>query len=389
MQAAGLMNVLHRYVFRRLLSAFLIAAPVLTISIWLTQVLPKLNLVTDRGQSFGVFLEAVAFVLPPMIVIIGPATMLIVVITTINWLNADSEFVSIAASGGAPSILLRPVLALALAIALVAAACSLYLGPIAARANASLIEEVNANVISTLIRPGQFQDLGDDVVFQAAAIHADGTLEGIFVFDRRQPDESVAYIANAGAMVENEFGQFLLMQDGVIQRRSTEAASVSTIQFRSYALDLTTLGSQSVAESTRPNERGLGYLLDPDPDDPIHQANPYRYTAELHNRIAVPLYSIALALLPLAMLGGVRSTRQESGKLSALAWIAGAAVLVTGISLQGPLERQPFLATVTYGLPVGVIALSLIFIWSGRRLPSIGRRRHLRTRAAGPAGGRN
>ncbi len=387
MLAAGLMNVLHRYVFRRLLSAFLIAAPALTISIWLTQVLPKLNLVTDRGQSFGIFLEAAALVLPPMIMIIAPATMLIVVITTINWLNADSEFVSIGAGGGAPSILLRPVLALAVPVALVAAACSLYVNPIAAMAGASLVADVNANVIATLIKPGQFQDLGEDVVLQAAAIHADGTLEGIFVFDRRQADETVAYIANAGAMVENEFGQFLLMQDGVIQRRSTQADSVSTIQFRSYALDLTTLGSQAVADSVRPSERGLGYLLDPDPEDPVYQANPYRYTAELHNRITMPLYPIALALLPLAMLGGIRSARQGNGRMSAAAWIVSAAVLVTGISLQGPLEKRPLLAAATYGLPIGVIALSLIFIWSGRHLPSFGRRRDLRARTTGSAGG--
>jgi lipopolysaccharide export system permease protein len=276
----------------------------------------------------------------------------------------------------------------ALPVALVAAACSLYLNALAARANASLIAEVNANVITTLIKPGQFQDLGEDVVLQAAAIHADGTLEGIFVFDRRQPDETVAYIANAGAMVENEFGQFLLMQDGVIQRRSTEAASVSTIQFRSYALDLTTLGSQRIADNIRPSERGLGYLIDPDPDDPIHQANPYRYTAELHNRIAMPLYSIALALLPLAMLGGARSVRQENGKVSAIAGITGIVVLVTGISIQGALETRPIVAAVTYGLPIGAIALSLLFIWSGRRLPSFGHRRDMGARAAGPSGGR-
>ena len=72
-----------------------------------------------------------------------------------------------------------------------------------------MVEEVNANVITTIIRPGQFRALGDDVVMQAAAIHPDGTLEGIFVFDRRLVDETVAYIADAGALVENDLGQFL------------------------------------------------------------------------------------------------------------------------------------------------------------------------------------
>jgi lipopolysaccharide export system permease protein len=378
------MNVIHRYIFRRLLAAFLITFPALTISIWLTQALSQLNLVTERGQGFGVFVEASVLLLPALILVVGPITMLIAVTTTINWLHSDSELVSLGASGAAPAIMLRPVLALAVPLTLVAAACSLYLNPYAAGASNSLVAAVNANVITTLIRPGEFRSLGDDVVMQISAIHPDGTLEGIFVFDRRLRGETVAYIAGAGAMVENEFGQYLLMQDGVIQRRTAGTNTVSAIEFRSYAFDLSSLASQTAAGDIKPNERPLDYLLNPDRNDPIYQANPYRYTSEFHNRTAKPLYVLVLAVLPLAMLGRVRSSRQGRGRITLFAVAAGIALMVLGMTLEGTMWTNSAMLPATYGVPLGAIALSLLWVWSGRSLPSLGLRRRDRPRKIAP-----
>jgi lipopolysaccharide export system permease protein len=376
------MKVLDRYVFRRLLGALAIALPALTVSIWLTQALSDINLITDRGQSFVVFLEAAVLRLPSLLPLILPITMLVVVISTVNWLNSDSELVSVEASGASRTVLLRPILMLALPVALLSAACSLYLAPAAERAGASLIEEINANVITSLIRPGQFQNLSDDVVMQAAAIHPDGTLEGLFVFDR-QDNETVAYIAEAGALVDNDRGQFLLMQNGVIQRRPAGADAVSTIQFRSYAFDLSTLGPQSAAGGLRPNQRPVDYLLKPDPSDPIFQENPYRYTAELHNRIALPLYVVALSLLPLPLLGSARNARESRGWPTAFAGLAGVVLLVVGISLHGVLWGNPATLPLTYGVPLGVAALCILQVWSGLRLPPPRLRRPYRAVRAG------
>lgn len=382
------MSVVERYIFRRLLGSFAVAFPALAISIWLSQALRELSLVTDRGQGLTTFLEASVLLIPGLIVIIAPVTMLIVVISTINTLNADSELVSLGAAGASPAVMLKPVFLLALPLALLSASCSLYFNPAAARASASLIEEVNASLLTSLIRPGQFRSLGDDVVIQVRSVHPDGTLEGIFVFDRRAEDETVAYLAGAGAMFENEAGQFLLMQEGVIQRRPLDGTTVSIIQFQSYAFDLSALGSQNPAAGIRPNERDTAYLLDPDPSDPIFQDNPFRYTAELHNRLTIPLYVLALALFPLALLGQVQTARQGRGLITTVAAVGGGAILGAGLYLSGAIETNEAMAIPVYGVPLTVIVLSTAFVWSGRRPPAIGFRRSVgalrrRSRQAG------
>ncbi len=372
------MNVVQRYIFRRLFSGFIVAFPALSISIWLSQALRQLNLVTDRGQDLAVFLQASVLLIPGLIVIIGPVTMLIVVISTINTLNANSELISLGASGASPSVMLKPVLVLALPLALLSALCSVVLNPLSAKATSSLIENVNADLITSVIRPGQFRTLGDDVTIEIDAVHPDGTLEGLFLFDNRDPNETVAYLARRGSTLTLDSSRWLQMQGGVIQRRPRDGGAVSVLVFDSYAFNLSTLSSQTQAGTAQPNQRPVGYLLNPDPSDPVYQANPFRYAAEFHNRATVPLYVLVLALLPLALLGQVQTARQGRGRITTIAATIGALAMGTGLYLSGALETNSALLPVVYGLPLGVIALSILFVLSGRRPPTISLRGMLR-----------
>ncbi len=362
------MNLIQRYVFRKLLGAFLVAFPALSITIWATQALRQLSLVTDRGQGFGTFVEASLFLLPGLVLIVGPVTLLIVVIYTFNGLNGDSELVSLNASGASPGVLVKPVLAIALPVAILSMASSLYFNPIAMRGTNLLVAEANADVISALLRPGQFRTLGEDVVIQVKAVHPDGALEDIFVFDRRQPGQTAAYLARAGALVDDGLGKYLLMQDGVIQRKSTGTDAVSVIEFQSYTFDLTLLAARSSLGDLRPNERGLAYLLDPDPNDPIHQANPFRYSAELHNRLTVPFYVFVLALVSAALLGPVRSARLGRVRRTTATAALSGFLLGANLYFGGALENNVALLPLVYGVPFAAIGIPILFLVTGRQL---------------------
>jgi lipopolysaccharide export system permease protein len=361
------MNLVQSYVFRKLLGAFLIAFPGLAITIWATQALGRLSLVTDRGQGLGVFLQATVLLLPGLVMIVGPATMLIVVVYVINSLSSDSELVSIGSSGRSQGVLLRPLFALAAPILLLSIASSLYFRPIAAQGSQQLVAEVNANAIGNLIRPGQFLTLGDDVVIQVRDVGPGGTLSGIFVFDQRDPAQSVAYIAGAGAIVNRDEGIFLVMQDGVVQRRSTGTDAVSTIEFQSYAFDLSSLGNRADV-AIGPGERSTLYLLQPDPNDPIQRADPFRYRAEFHNRITVPLYVLVLTLVPAAFLSSARSPRQGRGLLTTGTVLLSGLLLGCNLYFGGALESGPWLLGLVYAVPVGGIVLPIVFLATGRRI---------------------
>ena len=107
------MKLLESYILRRVGQMFLVALlPVLAI-IWTTQVLARINLVTDSGQSIGSFMKLATLILPTIIPIVLPFALVIGITQTLTAMNNDSELTVIDAAGASRSIIIRPILLLA------------------------------------------------------------------------------------------------------------------------------------------------------------------------------------------------------------------------------------------------------------------------------------
>ncbi|TIU03928.1 MAG: LptF/LptG family permease, partial [Mesorhizobium sp.] len=71
------MKVVERYIMRRALAVFL-AALIWTLAIvWTTQVLARIDLVTDSGQSALTFFEVAALIIPSIIPIVVPFALVV------------------------------------------------------------------------------------------------------------------------------------------------------------------------------------------------------------------------------------------------------------------------------------------------------------------------
>ncbi|TCB42780.1 LptF/LptG family permease, partial [Rhizobium leguminosarum bv. viciae] len=110
------MKLLETYILRRVGQMFLVALlPVLAI-IWTTQVLQRINLVTDSGQSIGTFAKLATMILPSIIPVVLPFALVIAITQTLTTMNNDSELTVIDAAGARRSVLIRPILLLAAVI---------------------------------------------------------------------------------------------------------------------------------------------------------------------------------------------------------------------------------------------------------------------------------
>jgi lipopolysaccharide export system permease protein len=99
------MKLLETYILRRVGQMFLVALlPVLAI-IWTTQVLQRINLVTDSGQSIGSFAKLATLILPSIIPVVLPFALVIGVTQTLTTMNNDSELAVIDAAGARRSII--------------------------------------------------------------------------------------------------------------------------------------------------------------------------------------------------------------------------------------------------------------------------------------------
>ena len=109
------MKVVELYILRRTVEV-LVAALVWTLGIvWTTQVLARIDLVTDNGQSAFTFFEIATLILPSIIPIVVPFALALAIAQTLSVMNSDSELVVINAAGSSKMMIIRPILLLAVA----------------------------------------------------------------------------------------------------------------------------------------------------------------------------------------------------------------------------------------------------------------------------------
>ncbi len=364
------MKLIGWYVFKRMLGACLLSLGGLAGTVWLSQALRELNLITSKGQSILTFLHVSGLIFPGLLLIVCPVAVLIGVIYTLNQLNADSELVIINASGASPAMILRPALLLGVLGTLVVAGMSLYLVPRSLQSFRDLITNVNTDLISSFVQEGAFVPIGDQLVFHIRDRKPDGTMEGIFIRDEREPGQSNVYIAEKGQVLKNPLGTFLVMQNGTIQQRASDKDSMSVIQFESYAFDLSTFTSAAALPSLKAAERDTTYLLSPDPNDPEFQKRPDSFPAELHDRLSSPLYTLLFAILPVLALGQAQTTRRGRGVVMLGTVLVATGLRVGGLMLAGLSANHPVAIPALYALPIVGIVISIVAIMRGFKFSS-------------------
>src|SRR5690606_925160 len=197
---------IERYIFRRIVSATALTFIALGTMVWLSQALRQFDLVTANGQAISTFFTVSALLIPVLVVVVFPVALLIAVIYAFNSLNSDSELVVINASGARQFALLKPVLVIGLIATILVSTMTLYFSPLALRRFTALLTNVRGNIISQFMREGTFMRLADGLTFHMRNRNSDGSLNGIFVSDDREPDKTMTYLAEKGALLENPLG---------------------------------------------------------------------------------------------------------------------------------------------------------------------------------------
>jgi lipopolysaccharide export system permease protein len=214
----------------------------------------------------------------------------------------------------------------AVVVSVFLAVIAAYVSPLSLRALRDWSAQVRADILTNIVQPGRFTTVGGTLTFHIADRRQNGLLVGIFVDDRRDPNEHSTYLAEQGEIVKNDNGSFLVLEGGSIQRLEAGQRDPRIVMFDRYAFDLSqfTGGTQNVIYTVR--EKYIWDLIWPKPDDPVYQAQSDQYLSELHDRLSTPLYPIAFVIVAFAFLGPPQTTRQ-SRSLALMGMIATVAVL--------------------------------------------------------------
>ncbi len=354
------MTLLFRYIFRIAATAFVMTLAVLTAVIWLSQALREFDLMTAKGQSVLIFLMVTGLSIPALIAIIGPVALFIATLYALNRLNGDSELVVMSASGLSPSATFRPFLALTLLATALVAWMTIWAMPSSFRGLRDLVTKVRADFVSNVAREGQFINLDQGITFHYRERAGDALL-GIFMQDRRDPDKSIVYIAERGQAVDVNGTPYLVLEQGVVHREKGDGGDASVISFQRYAIDLGQFGPDGDIITYKPRERSTFELLKLDPNDPYVRAQLGRFRAELHDRVAAPLYALAFVAIAFAALGCPRTTRQGRGVATGMAVLCVLVLRIAGFAISTLIVRSPASVPLAYILPIGATMMALGF----------------------------
>ena len=318
-------------------------------------------MLATQGQSFYIFLTVTALALPMLMLVIAPIALFIAIVFTLNRLSADSELIVMNAAGVSRWSIFRPLFALTMIVATLTVLVSAEVGPWTLRTLREQIAKVNADIVSNVAIPGRFMTMDRGLTFHIRERGPNGLMLGIFVYDARTPENETTYIAERGRIAQDGTTAYLILDQGVMQRRQGQSKSPSFIEFQRYAFDMSQLTSNANV-LYRATDRSLYDLLTVSASDEAYRQDPGRFRAELHKRLSSPLFPIAAFILAFAFLGEARTTRQNRGLAIAGAAGAFALVEILGFGTSGFIAKNAALTPITYIVPLAGILYGLLMI---------------------------
>jgi lipopolysaccharide export system permease protein len=362
------MGSIGRYMFRTTMGAFVITLISLTVVMWFTQAIREFDLITSQRQTVFVFVGITGLLIPLLVMMIAPISLVLAVAHVLNKLSSDSEIIVMNAAGVSPWRLVVPFIAVALVVSLLVSAIAVYISPLSLRELRDWVTQVRADILTNIVQPGRFTTIGGNLTFHIADRRPNGLLVGIFLDDRRDPKEHATYLAERGEIVKNDIGSFLVLEKGSVQRLEAGQRDPRIVTFDRYAFDMSKFvsGPQNVVYNT--HEKYIWELMWPRPDDPLYVAQPGEYRSELHDRFATPLYPLAFVILAYAFLGPPQTTRQSRALV--LLGLIGAVSILRVIGFLSVIVgvHVPSMLALQYVALVGAIVAGLWQISRGQAL---------------------
>ena len=361
------MKIVERYILRRTLSIAVIAMVWTLAIVWTVQVLGRINVVTDSGQSALTFLHLATLLMSSIIPVILPFAVLIAVAQTLTVMNNDSELVVISAAGTPRWATSRPSFSAETAAGVLACVLHHDSHPQSRVGVRTLLAKASADLLSSVVQEGSFRRIQKGLFVQVGERLPDGRLGRIFVADSRQKNVDLAYYAKEGVVTDTNDRGVLVMTDGVVHRR-TPAGEVSVIRFDSYTLDLSAFASARAYLVIGAGDRGIFYLADPDPNDPLFKAHPQEFRAFFHIRLTEWIYPLVFGLLAIAVAGDARSHREARIPPLGAALAMALVLRWLGYYVGNEAESKDVFIPLLYAVPLGSMSISMFIIATNRTL---------------------
>jgi lipopolysaccharide export system permease protein len=360
------MALIDRYLFRQLLWPTVVATAALSAVALLTEALSAIGVVLNQRESPLVFAKVVVLAMPQLVVLILPVAALVAGLITINRLHRDNEIVVCYAAGVSRWRVMSPAIRLAGLMATASLLITLWIQPLCYRALRDTLESVRTDLVTSMIRPGQFTHPSPGVTVYAQSLDEDGEIHNLFIDRRTDTGRETTITAREGRMERRPGGPVLIMRRGANQEISPTGV-LNFLAFDADNLDLRPLMPDRLRVRYKLSDRYLHELLFPSLDDAWEAQNRRAMLAEAHSRLAAPLYIPAFMVLALAAVLGGSFSRSGYGARIAAVSVAALAARMVGFAVQSTSASKPILNLLQYAAPLLVIGVALGLLLRAKR----------------------
>ncbi len=311
-------GILGRYLLRETAQTWLVTTLVLLLILVTYQFANVLSDAAAAEIPKDTIFRVLVLASARLLAILTPVALFLSILITVGRLYRDSEMAALMACGIGPAGLYRPLLILAMLLAIGVGWLSLVVGPAASRDVEQIVRDARKNADLGLLMPGRFMSFGSTgMVIYAEQVSKDGRLGNVFV-QQRDGDKIELVLAREAWQSQREGDDVRVLHFGEGRRYLgvPGSAKFQIVHFQEYGIPLSV--PEAGAAELDPDARPLLTLIgSPDPAE----------RAELQWRISMPLTVIVLTLLAVPL--GRSAPRQ--GRYSGL--IAGILVFIVYANL--------------------------------------------------------
>ena len=362
-----MLRIVDRYLARELLVSFLAATLILLLVTVGGTVADLLQKIARGHIPADLLLALIGLRIVDALTVLAPLAVFLGVQIAYGRLYRESEMAVFSASGLAMTGLLRPLMLLALPLALVMALISFWLAPAAVRQSQTLLQEASRSLIVAGLEPGRFVELpNNDGVMYVDSMNADGTqFKKMFVAsERTNTDDGTTKLnvitAAAGELFHDAdgSGRYLGLNDGFRVEGVIGHDNYRLMRYQRNDIKLQDSESDNNADSVKRSAPTSVLMTS---QDPVQRA-------ELQWRLAVPISTLVLILLALPLAkSSPREPRYARLLIAMLAWMIYNSCVTLGRAWISQGRMSPLLGFWWVQIPTALIALLLL--WRSQQLP--------------------
>ncbi len=296
-------KILFWYVFRELLSPFVLGLLIFTFILLMNKILKLMDMVINKGVSFTEVGSMVLLLMPSLLVMTLPMSILLAVLICLGKLSGDSELTAMKASGVSLYQLLPPFTVFCVAGFMLTSILTLYLLPLGNHAFRSQLFDLAKKHAGATLEEGVFNDSFDGVVVYIDKFkRKKNRIHGILISDKRESDFPTIIAAKYANIfsIPGPGGILFRLFKGSLHRFNRKDRSYQYALFDEYEMNLQFESVEEERELKR-REMGIFDLIKRSRERKKAGSSAVRINVEIHKRFAFPFACLVFGLLGVSL----------------------------------------------------------------------------------------